>query len=279
MCNVSFIGRVGIPDTPWTQGHGELKHAVSILWGRDEVVHVSQSTETPGHGQCASASSDSESRVKTPSGIQPPLYVSSCFSFWSAGEMMGLARDVQINDTVYRHLDPEYFAWLRSKMTIAKMAHLAGHLSEEDYEALCGRFNRVQDRAIGAFGEAALVEASRTLDARRYAPPEPVMLASRERFERPLEIARAQARVKVEAIMDEAVALGWNADVLVGMGSGRDAGNARDATRRPAAVLGECLRAGAVIGRITRESIEILLPSGVRQHFYNPDVEQPWIRR
>lgn len=276
MCNVSFIGRVGIPDTPWTQGHGGLKHAVSLVWGRDGVAHVSQSTETPGHGQCASASSDSESRVKAPSGIQTPLYVSSCLSFWAAGGMRGLARDVQINDTVYRLLDPEYFAWLRSKMTIAKMAHLAGQLSEEDYEGLRGRFNRVQDWAIGAYGEAALVEASRRLDARRYAPPEPVMLASRERFERPIAVAQAQARVKVEAIMDEAVALGWNADVLVGEDRNREA---RVATRRPAAVLGECLRAGAEIGRITREAIEIMLPSGVRQHFYNPDVEQPWIRK
>lgn len=79
--------------------------------------------------------------------------------------------------------------------------------------------------------------------------------------------------------MDEAVALGWNADVLVGMGSGRDAGDAGFATRRPAAVLVECLRAGAEIGRITREAIEIVLASGVRQHFYNLDVEQPWICR
>jgi hypothetical protein len=208
----------------------------------------------------------------------PALFVATSLETWQTDRPSAFNRDVQINDTVYRLLDPEYFAWLRSKMTMAKMAHLTGHLSEEDYKALRGRFNRVQDWAIGAFGEAALVEASRRRDSRRYAPPEPVMLASRERFERPLEIAQAQARVKVEAIMDEAVALGWNADVLVGMGSGRDAGNAGDATRRPAAVLGECLRAGAEVGRITRESIEILLPSGVRQHFYNPDVEQPWIR-
>lgn len=209
----------------------------------------------------------------------PALFVATSLETWQTDRPSAFNRDVQINDTVYRHLDPEYFAWLRSKMTIAKMAHLAGHLSEEDYEALRGRFNRVQDWAIGAFREAALVEASRTLDARRYAPPEPVMFVSRERFERPLEIARAQAQVKVEAIMDEAVALGWNADVLVGMGSGRDAGDAGFATRRPVAVLGEYLRAGAEIGQIARESIEILLASGVRQHFYNPDVEQPWIRR
>lgn len=209
----------------------------------------------------------------------PALFVATSLDTWQTDRPSAFNRDVQINDTVYRHLDPEYFAWLRSKMTIAKMAHLAGHLPVEDYETLRGRFNRVQDWAIGAHGEAALVEASRGLDARRYAPPEPIMLVSRERFERPLEVARAQARVKVEAIVDEAVALGWNADALVGMGSGRDAGNAGDAARRPAAVLGECLRAGAEIGRITREAIEIMLPSGIRQHFYNPDVEQPWIRK
>lgn len=206
----------------------------------------------------------------------PALFVATSLDTWQTDHPSTFNRDVQINDTVYRLLDPEYFAWLRSKMTMAKMAHLAGHLSEGDYETLRGRFNRVQDRAIGAYGEAALVEASRGLNARRYAPPEPVLVASRERVERPIEIARAQARVIVEVIMDEAVALGWNADVLVGEDRNREA---RVAMRRPAAVLVECLRAGAEIGRITREAIEILLPSGIRQHFYNPDVEQPWIRK
>lgn len=209
----------------------------------------------------------------------PALFVATSLDTWQTDQPTAFNRDVQINDTVYRLLDPEYFAWLRSRMTTAKMAHLAGRISDEDYGELRGRFNRVQDLAIGAYGEAALVEASRRLDARRYAPPEPVLFASRERVERPIEIARAQARVKVEAIMDEAMAHGWSADVLVGMGRGRDAGNAGVAGRRPAAVLVECLRAGAEIGQISRESIEILLPSGVRQHFYNPVVEQPWIRR
>jgi hypothetical protein len=39
------------------------------------------------------------------------------------------------------------------------------------------------------------------------------------------------------------------------------------------------LNPGDRIGAVTREAIEIILPSGVRQHFYNPDVEQPWITR
>ena len=33
------------------------------------------------------------------------------------------------------------------------------------------------------------------------------------------------------------------------------------------------------IGAVTREAIEIILPSGVRQHFYNPAVEQTWTLR
>jgi hypothetical protein len=33
------------------------------------------------------------------------------------------------------------------------------------------------------------------------------------------------------------------------------------------------------IGEVTHEAIEIILPNGTRQRFFNPDVEQPWIRR
>jgi len=43
--------------------------------------------------------------------------------------------------------------------------------------------------------------------------------------------------------------------------------------------LASYLNPGDRIGAVTREAIEIILPSGVRQHFYNPDVEQPWVRR
>lgn len=30
---------------------------------------------------------------------------------------------------------------------------------------------------------------------------------------------------------------------------------------------------------VTTHSIEIILPNNVRQRFYNPNVEQPWIKR
>ena len=41
------------------------------------------------------------------------------------------------------------------------------------------------------------------------------------------------------------------------------------------------LKPGDRIGEVTLQSIEIIhpLPSEVRHRFYNPDVDQPWIRR
>jgi hypothetical protein len=41
------------------------------------------------------------------------------------------------------------------------------------------------------------------------------------------------------------------------------------------------LKPGDRIGEVTLQSIEIVgpPPTGVRQRFYNPDVDQPWIRR
>ena len=66
--------------------------------------------------------------------IQPPrrrerfLFVSSSLAIWATNQPKGFARDFQINDTVYRRLDPEYYAWLRSRMVVAKKAATAGHL-------------------------------------------------------------------------------------------------------------------------------------------------------
>lgn len=43
------------------------------------------------------------------------MYVSTSLEQWITNEPAVFARDVQIDDTAYRRLDPEYYAWLRSK--------------------------------------------------------------------------------------------------------------------------------------------------------------------
>ena len=61
--------------------------------------------------QCAKSS------AHAPDGDSPScLFVSTSLATWTTANPEQFARDFQINDTVYRRLDPEYYAWLRSRM-------------------------------------------------------------------------------------------------------------------------------------------------------------------
>lgn len=182
------------------------------------------------------------------------------------------ARDVQINDTTYRHLDPEYYAWLRSKMNLAKLASKAGHLGLEDFNALREKFNRLHAWALDRFGEATLLEAVRDLDARAYRPP----VVETDKPIRPARSAESLPEVAtamVDAIRDQALALGWTHESLYGAD-----GSTRPAHGRKSELVG-FLKPRDHIGEVARHSIEIILPNGVHQRFYNPNVEQPWIKR
>jgi hypothetical protein len=200
------------------------------------------------------------------------LFVSTSLDTWTTGQPEIFARDVQINDTAYRRLDPEYYAWLRSRMNLAKLAASAGRLSQDAFDELREKFNAVHEWAVAHFGEDTLREAVRNLDTRNYAPP----VAEPDKPVRPARAAEHiafDAVAMVDAIRDRALALGWTEDLLDAA-----AGSIREPLSRRCA-LGHLLRPGDQIGEVTRQSIEIILASGVRQHFYNPDVEQPWIRR
>ena len=99
------------------------------------------------------------------------LFVATSLHVWSTGEPDRFARDFQINDTVYRRLDPEYYAWLRSRMVLAKKAATAGHLDAAAFEDLRVRFNAVHEWAVEHFGEDELLAAVRTVRAGDYKPP------------------------------------------------------------------------------------------------------------
>jgi hypothetical protein len=151
-------------------------------------------------------------------------FVSTSLYVWSTTEPERFARDFQINDTVYRRLDPEYYAWLRSRMAMAKAAAMAGRIDAGAFEELRVRFNAVHEWAIAAFGEARLLDAVRTADVRAYAPPVPEPW----RPHRPLTTGPAatndaggfECRVSeravslVDAICDRAQALGWTYEAL-----------------------------------------------------------------
>jgi len=216
--------------------------------------------------------SNDKSGTGTPEHRAAALFVSTDLQSWIAKEPRAFARDVQIDDTAYRRLDPEYYAWLRSRMNRAKSTHQAGQIDAEAYEALRVRFNAVHNWAMEHFSEPALSDAVRSLDARDYRPPAadpdtPTPAgkgnAARSRL--------ADAVALVDAIAESALAMGWKRERLFGTGP----------LFSPDRGLVCFLKPGDRLGRVTLQAIEIIgpPPTEVRQHFYNPDVDQPWIRR
>src|SRR4051812_37138635 len=107
---------------------------------------------------CAQSAEDS------PSGESPGcLFVSTSLATWTTANREQFARDFQINDMVYRRLDPDYYAWLRSRMAVAKKAATAGHLPPAAFEELRVRFNAVHDWTVEHFGQDELLVAVRTV--------------------------------------------------------------------------------------------------------------------
>lgn len=200
------------------------------------------------------------------------MFVSTSLDTWITEQPDVFADDVQIDDTAYRRLDPKYYAWLRSRMNLAKLAAKGGKISQEAFDALRAKFNAIHEWAMARFGEDRLREAVHNLNARKYTPP-----AARD--ERAYRVARAAAqaaaaaRAKVDAIRNQAMSLGWTQEALYG-----DGGEARTPMWKTCGLAG-VLKPASAIGTTTPEAIEIVLPNGVRQHFYNPSVRQPWVRQ
>ena len=209
------------------------------------------------------------------------LFVSTSLATWTTANSEQFARDFQINDTVYRRLDPEYYIWLRSRMVAAKRAATTGHLDAAAFEDLRVRFNAVHAWAVEHFNEAQLLAAVRTFRACDYKPPLPEAFDRTNRAEpipsKPSPEAERIARAKqlVDEIRDQALALAWTMESLY-FCEGHE--------RRPIGPrYGLVCYVGAQdrIGEVTRQSIELIgmPPMETHMRFYNPDVEQPWIRR
>jgi len=80
-------------------------------------------------------------------------------------------RDVQINDTAYRRLDPEYYAWLRQPDEHGETGRPRRAACPGVLRRAARQLNRIHEWAMARLGSAALAEAVRTLDARDYRPP------------------------------------------------------------------------------------------------------------
>ena len=208
-------------------------------------------------------------------GVQ--LFVSTALDSWSTDQGAAFARDVQVDDVAYRRLDPEYYAWLRSRMALAQKAASAGHLDAAAFEDLRVRFNAVHQWAVEHFGDAQLIAAAGAFRSGYYEPP----VAEDEGPPAPVPRVRKNAAdtispeaiALVDAISEQALSLGWKRERLYGVG-----GNGIFDPRRGLVCF---LKPGDRIGEVALQSIEIIgpPPNGARQRFYNPDVDQPWIIR
>ena len=166
-------------------------------------------------------------------------------------------------------------------MHAVKVAADAGRVTAAAFDELRQRFNEIQSLAIATFGDAVLIEAVRTIDPEAYRPPlpdedEPPKRAALVSTRPNPEAERiARARELVDAIRDQALALGWAIESLY-FSDGYE--------RRPFAArygLVCYIHAQDRIGEVTRQSIEIIgpRPLGVRSRFYNRGVEQPWAKK
>jgi hypothetical protein len=202
------------------------------------------------------------------------LFVSTTLDTWFTEHAAAFARDVQIDDVVYRRLDPEYFAWLRSRMMLAKTAASAGQIGIDAFDELRSRFNTIHQWANDRFGEQPLIAAVRAL--REYNPPVPEPEPQQRAIvpacpDRNVVVATPESAALVDAIRDRALAMGWTHESLY---------QRRGSLRFPFGGgygLVCYLKPDDRIGEVANQSIEIIRPRNVRQRFYNPDTEQPWI--
>ena len=250
--------------------------------GADDATIPIRGDDVPGRGS---------------SGRETTLYAATNLESWETDEPHGYARDVGIDGTCFRRLDPDYYAWLRHKMDLAKKAAGAGRITAQVFDALRTRFNVIHAWAMEHLGEEALRSAIESLDPKRYAPlrldpgngqptdaPPPLKssppAAPPYRFPEDGDWAftqpiRSSAIPKVDAIRDQALSLGWSEAQLY-----RNRGRFRFPCGQDYGLV--CfLEDDKRIGEVTRQSIEIVgvPPKENRLRFYNPDVDQPWLKK
>ena len=160
------------------------------------------------------------------------LYASTNLTFFETNRPLDYGRDyVAFFGTCFRQLDPDYYAWLRNKMELAKQAAGSGRFTAEAFDKLRTRFNEIHAWAIEHLGDEALRAAVQSLDPKTYAPPRIDTIDGRSDRVRPpvketpavppylfpkdgdwhfTQRVRSSAVPKVDAIRDQAISLGWS---------------------------------------------------------------------
>ena len=244
---------------------------------------------SPPPADHAPAEVDAEPPADAGSSVSA-LYVATNLETWEAKPPVRPDQNAICEPCGFRRLDPEYYAWLRSRMVLAQKRYQAGRLPQRQYDELRTRFNGVHAWAVERFGEPVLLEAVRSFNPRGYQPPtvkepdEPDLSDAGQSSPPPVHLYPAQgawqftepvsaeAVGKVDAIRDRALALGWSeAQLYQNRGRysfpcGQDYG------------LICFLHGDDQVGEITRQFIEIINARGSRLRFHNPNVDQPWLR-
>lgn len=219
---------------------------------------------------------------------EPVPYVSTPLDIHFADDR--LPDVISIEGRIFRKLSPDYFAWLRSKMISAQAAHKAGKLSDTAWDTLRERFNSLQEMSIEMFGKETLQKALRDFNPKSYLPPtpakaEPVLPTETVRKDWLYPASQAwmcrqkvtsEAVAKVDAIRNEAMAKGWSEARLY-----QNQGRFRFPCGEDYGLI--CFVEGSRrIGEITKRYIEIISETAGRENrlrFFNPDVDQPWLKR
>lgn len=223
----------------------------------------------------------------TPSS-EPALFVAPDLTYFETASPESYAVDLAVSGVPHRRLDAAYYAWLRHKMELARQAVAARRLSAATFEGLRERFNVLHGLAVERLGAPALAAAVKAFDPRRYDPPRPdddlgePLVRSPRRPSGPMghafpptgdwpftEQVTADAVAKIDAIRDEALALGWSEAGLY-----RNRGHLRFPYGREYGLV--CFLDGdAAIGQVAREWIAIVRTRGASTRFANPDAARP----
>lgn len=216
----------------------------------------------------------------------PALFVATDLSSWRTPRSEGYEGDAWTKGRCYRELDPDYYAWLRYKLSLAERAGGRGGLSLQALADLEARFAEIERHAILRFDREALDEAARTLDPRTYRPPKLEFIDWLE-WPHLEERARGQERraghfypadgdwphfepvppeavSAVRTIEQEALALGWTE-----IGLYQNRGRYRFPCAPGYGLVCFVVKSREIVG-VAPEVITIRTPGGHELRFWNP---------
>ena len=174
--------------------------------------------------------------------------------------------EVTVGGKVYRRIDPEYYAWLRSKIELAKKK-VAGRT----YQVLRSRFLEIHKQAVNQFGVDTLKVATQNFDTRKYNPPGKQTSQYIENYEFPTgdhpefkftQKVRHHALNEVDRIKATALNAGWTEAELY-----QNRGRFRFPCGQDYGIVCS-IDPGQRLGQITPEKIELICRGGHSLFFY-----------